>query len=82
MARNFEVGNVVSLHFDSPSAIGYNGLLCEIRLAPKDGPYKGKYYCESIFGTAACWAREHEMTFEAEKWVEPYHGTQIIEIGD
>lgn len=82
MAREFKIGNVVTLHFDSPSAIGYNGLLCEIRLVGNEGPWKGRFYCESINGSAGCWAKPEEMTFQSEKYVEPVHGVRIIEIGD
>lgn len=50
------IGDIVSLHFEEPSAIGYNGILCKIKME-KDG----LFFCESIYGDARVWARESEL---------------------
>lgn len=54
--KEYKVGDVVSLYFKTPSAIGYNGILCRITMVNGD-----RYFCESIYGSAGVWAREGEL---------------------
>lgn len=56
------IGDKVTLYFDEPSAIGYNGIWCEIKMKlwdEKRGEYK--YYVESVNGSARCWAYEENF---------------------
>lgn len=79
----FEIGNVISLHFESPSAIGYNGILCRVSMVHwNERKSLWQYLCKSIYGTASVWANEEEMKFQAQRHVEPNYGPCTIEIGD
>lgn len=61
-----EIGTVVALHFDEPSAIGYNGILCKVKMTRnKNG--ETLYFCESIYGDARVWARERNMIVQRRK---------------
>lgn len=81
--QRFKVGNVVSVHFDDPSAIGYNGTCHKIVSVEWYEPWSTWRYClKSIKGTGYIFTRESEMTFQSETYVEPYYGPCIIEIGD
>lgn len=79
----FKVGNVVSVHFDDPQSIGYNGTCHRIVSMEWFEPWGTWRYClKSINGTGYIFTRESEMTFQAERYVEPYVGQCIIEVGD
>jgi hypothetical protein len=59
-AQIFEIGDTVALHFEEASAIGYNGILCKIKMEwLKNG--ERLLFCESIYGTAKVWARERNL---------------------
>lgn len=79
----FKVGNVVSVHFSDPQSIGYNGTCHTVSSVSWYEPWQTWRYClKSINGHGYIYARESEMTFQAERYVEPYYGQCIIEIGD
>lgn len=60
MESQIKIGDRVSLHFDEPSAIGYNGIVCKVSMEwQKNG--ERLLYCESIYGSARIWAREKNL---------------------
>lgn len=55
-----KLGDRIALRFDEPSAIGYNGIICDVIMSrEKNG--ETFYFCESVYGSATCWAREENM---------------------
>lgn len=54
--QTLKVGDVVRLRYESPSAIGYNGVICKIKIIKDD-----RYFCESVYGTARVWATRNEL---------------------
>lgn len=80
----FKEGNVVSVHFDDPSSIGYNGTLHTVVSVAWYEPWHTWRYClKSVNGTGYIWAKESEMTFQSDRHWEPWQlGPCTIEIGD
>lgn len=78
-----KVGNIVSVHFDEPSAIGYNGTCHRVESIEWRDSWNGWDYClRSLNGHGFIHARENEITFQSERYHEPYYGPCFIEIGD
>jgi len=57
--KEFSIDEHVVLHFDEPSAIGYNGMLCKISMICPT--FSRPYLCESIYGTGAVWAKAENL---------------------
>ena len=61
-----KIGDRGTLHFEDPSAIGYNGVWVEIKMVREKNGRK-QYLCESIKGTAVVWAYEEEIIHQQFK---------------
>ena len=78
----FEIGNIVTVHFDNPSSIGYNGVVFRVwhvRWSKVKGEWK--YGLESVYGTGYLFAYESEIIFQS-KTLKPSIGLCSIVIGD
>lgn len=80
----FKEGNVVSVHFTDPSAIGYNGSQHIVVSVAWFEPWNDWRYCiRSLNGPSCIFAKESELRFVSDRHWEPWQlGPCTIEIGD